>query len=259
MCSTFFSDRIYLMNDPLTKSLPKPIIAPFDGAKRDWKFLTVFILLSVVFWFVQFLYQYYYYSPQDLSLSLIRSFSLTGSTLVAFALLSSVIFKFRPRLAKYWYVRRAFGVMGFVFLSLHSRNVIEYLFEGNYLGIFFSLNPFYNPIIFGVGAITILFFMAITSFDWMVSKLTQKRWKMIHRFVYIALLFGLLHATLMNVDALMTPFGYLLIITTVLVLLGQLYWYIKISSRYNFRSTGTYIGAAIILLYISLIYYAFFR
>src|SRR3989344_5036599 len=89
-----------------------------------WWQLGGFALGAILFWVLQFLYQYYFLVGEELSLALIRSFALTGTTLIGCALFSSAIFKWFPRTAQHWRFRRYFGVSGFGFISLHVLTVL---------------------------------------------------------------------------------------------------------------------------------------
>lgn len=230
----------------------------FAGAIKNWKFLVKFLLFSLVFWLLELFYEYFGLVNHDLGSALVRSFALAGATYIGFALLSSSIFKFRPRLARYWYIRRSLGVMGFVFILFHALSVILVIYSGDLAGLVYSLNPLENPIIFGILAFPIFFVMAITSTDWAVAKLGYAHWKNIHRLVYFGYLSAVFHFLLVNPSVLKNIPGYLLLVTTFAVLAGELYWFLKIAKKNNFRSRGTLVGILIIVLYLALGYLAFF-
>src|SRR3990167_3828797 len=100
-----------------------------EGAKRDWKFIVKFTALSVLFWFLQF--QFQLMNGTDFNLSLIRSFAFSGAMFISLALITSSVFKFKPKLAVHWNIRRAFGVIGFIFIALHFFSVTTFLFKGD--------------------------------------------------------------------------------------------------------------------------------
>src|SRR3989344_6921172 len=152
----------------------------FSGARHNWKFALKFMVFSVVFWLIQFGYQFFALTPGEIENALIRSFAFSGATFFGLALLSSALFKWKPQFAKYWTIRRSLGVMGFVFTFLHVSTATQFLFQGNPANWFLSLNPFENPVIFGVIAYPIFALLALTSTDWAVFKLKTK-WKTIHR------------------------------------------------------------------------------
>lgn len=227
----------------------------FEGARKEWKFVLKFLAVSVLFWLAEFSLQYFVLVPEELVLSLVRSFAFSGATFIGLALLSSSVFKFKPKYARYWYARRSLGVTGFVFISLHSFTAVNFLFAGKQSEIFFSLNPIENPIVFGLFAYLIFFLMALTSTDWAVEKLGFKRWKALHRLVYIAFYAAVFHFATINPALLLNPAGYLLLLVTFLALAGQLYWFTRTSKKHNFSSLGTKIGVLVILLYLVTAYF----
>lgn len=224
---------------------------------RRWKKILVFALVSIIFWVIEFKLQYYWYIPGDLGLSLVRSFALTAASLIGFALFLSAIFKWFPRTAQYWRLRRYSGVAGFVFGSLHVWSVYNYIYDYDIASVYFSLNPFKNPVVFGSIAYVILFIMAATSTDWAVQKLTPRVWKNMHRLIYIAYWAIVFHISFLSADLLNNAAGYLLLTITSLALFGELYWYIRIAHKKHFRSLGALIGALIIFLYLGTAYLAY--
>lgn len=227
---------------------------PFAGARRDWKKLLVFGMLAALFWLLQFFYQYYVLVPGETTIAMLRSFALSGATLIGTALFSSAVFKWKPKYAKYWVWRRALGVTGFFFIIGHVLSVYAFLFQWNVAAVYFSFNPFENPIIFGSFAFPIFFAMAFTSFDWAVAKLTPRVWKTIHRFVYLGYISAIFHFLLVNPPLLKNPAGYLLLLITFLAVFGQLFWFFKTAAKVKFRSRGTVVGFALILLALVLMY-----
>ncbi len=216
----------------------------------SFKTLAIFTLLSLVFYGLQFVYQYWLGAPQDAITSLVRTSGFSGATYIGFALLSSSLFKFNPAYSIYWRIRRYFGVGGFIFIAIHVLAATHFFFSWDPSMIYFSLNPLVNPVVFGSMAFPLFFIMAATSSDWAVTKLTPTIWKNVHRVVYIAYLASIFHFIQMNRPALETPPGYLLLIVTALALLGQLYWFIRTVYTRGLNRLGTYVGLGIIALYI---------
>ena len=221
------------------------------------KNIIVFSLVAVLSWLLEFTYQYYRLIPGDIGLSLLRSFALTAATFIGFALFLSAIFKWFGRTARYWRFRRYSGVAGFLFASFHVWSVYHFLFQYNIGKIYFSFNPFINPIIFGSLAFPILFLMAVSSTDWAVRKLTPHVWKNLHRFVYVAYWGIVFHMSFLSADLLNNIAGYILLLITSLALFGELYWYIRIAGKKRFRSLGALVGGLIILLYLGTAYLAY--
>jgi methionine sulfoxide reductase heme-binding subunit len=91
--------------------------------------------------------------------------------------------------------RRYLGVLSFLVLVFHvflyfamesfEAQAIEQIFTKNYL-------------IFGSLAFSILLILAITSNDFSVRRLTNKVWKRLHRFIYLASLFFSIHILLIE-------------------------------------------------------------
>lgn len=228
-----------------TQKAATPLAQP-----SHWGSLFTFAALAVLFWLLEFAAQFYWLVPDELGLSLVRSFSLSGATLIGGALFSSAVFKWNPRLAVHWRLRRYLGVSGFVFAALHVFSVFHFLFDYNLAAVYFSFNPFQNPVIFGSIAFPILFVMAVTSTDWAMNTLTPKVWKFIHRFVYLAYWGVVFHMLTMNPDAIKNLPGYVLLAITSLALFGELFWFVKIAGKKKFLSVGGAVGIAIILLYL---------
>src|SRR3989344_8293117 len=241
----------------------------FEGARQNKKFVAKFILFALIFWLLQFSFQYYFAVPNEpesslfkgagnlLQTSLVRSLAFSGATFFAIALLLSSFFRWKPNYAKYWHVRRSFGVMGFVFIFFHFQSVLNFYFLGNLFALLPSINPFLNPIVFGLLAFPIFFLMFLTSTDWAFDKLGAKKWKTLHRLVYFGFMFGVFHFLLINPPILMSFPGYLLILITFSALAGELYWFIQTVLTKKSSTLATIIGILIILLYLLLGYFAF--
>lgn len=242
---------------PASSSPPSgPLL--FSGARKNWKFVLQFVVLSLLFWLLEFAYQYYSASRGSLASSLVRASALAGSTFFAFALLSSALFRWRPAWAKYGHVRRSFGVMGFAFIALHIYGVI-FLVAGGNISIFYSiLNPFVNPTLFGSLALPVFFLLAITSSDYALAKLGPGRWKTLHRTVYFGYLSSIFHFLLINPSALQNLAGYLMLFLTFLALGGEMACFIQTARKKNFQSVGTALGALVIALYLLIGYLAYF-
>ncbi len=226
-----------------------PVTSASTGPKPSrLKHIALFALGAGVFWLLHFLYNYYHLNRGDLGTSLVLSFAFAGEMLFSLALLMSAIFRWWPRTADYWRLRRYMGVSGFILISLHVFTVLKYLFQWQTSAVFYSFNPLQNPVIFGVIALPLFMVMAFSSTDWAVDKLTPTWWKRLHRVVYVAYLSSIFHFSLVNPSALKNPEGWLLIAIVALALGGQLFWFIKISAEKKFRKGGFFFGAALIIL-----------
>ncbi|MEM4261520.1 MAG: hypothetical protein QXI10_01000, partial [Candidatus Diapherotrites archaeon] len=90
----------------------------FEGAKKHWKQILLFCFISVIFWLLQFFYQKLI-EQEPIEVSLVRSFAFAGTTFIALSLLTSIVFKFSPKLAVNWPLRRNLGVVGALFVLFH--------------------------------------------------------------------------------------------------------------------------------------------
>ena len=166
-----------------------------------FKNVRFYILLFSIFLSI-FLYFYYQINPDPnypLIHNLMHNYALIAASYLYIALLiGPFCYNFKtPYNSKLIKARRAVGVSAFYFAFLH------YLigFYG-YLGGFsklFTLEPKYLlAISLSYTALLILFLMASTSFDFMIKKMTFIRWKLLHRLVYAAGIFVLIHALLIG-------------------------------------------------------------
>jgi len=193
----------------------------FEGARKNWKYVAKAILFSIVFWLAQFSYQFFFFSAGNIQLSLVRSFSFTGTTLIALALLAGPFALFFPK-RSFVVHRRTIGVIGFGYVLLHITAALNFVFGADLSKAYFSLDPFENAVVFG-GLAQILFFPVwLSSTDWAVQKLGYKNWKTVHRLVYFGFIFSIAHFSRMNVQAILSPPGLLLAAATILAIVFQL-------------------------------------
>lgn len=116
------------------------------------------------------------------------------------ALLASPLtqfFKGLPYRAQYLKARRAIGVSAFYYALLHILIAFFGQLDG-FAGLGFLDNTFIVALLLGITAFIILTAMASTSFDFMVDKLTFPKWKLLHRFVYLAAVFILIHSLIIG-------------------------------------------------------------
>ena len=212
-----------------SKAQSKPTIPKFP--KKYWDNVWIFFAFTVVFGALEFCLQYFWLSSSQLEQSLIRSCAFTGATFFALALLSSSIFKWFPRTAIHWQIRRHLAISAFVFLVIHAAFVTWFYYKFNIAQEYASLNPFENPLVFGALALPILFVMAATSTEYAMNKLTPKVWKSLHRLIYLGFILSLLHMGLINPALLNTPPGYLLVALLAITIFSQLYWFFKTISK----------------------------
>lgn len=90
--------------------------------------------------------------------------------------------------------RRALGICTFIFGFIHGTVAFLYYFSGSMQRI--SSLPLHYQLAayFAIAALFIFAVMAITSSDKIVEILGFQKWKIIHRFIYLAFLLSLLHS-----------------------------------------------------------------
>lgn len=215
--------------------------------KTYWGTMAKFSLVALAFFALEFVAQYYWLSSGDMRSSVIRSTAFTGATLLGLALFTSSLFKWVPRLAIHWRIRRYLGVASLLFVLMHATAIYQFYYNWDVASAYFSFNPFTNPIVFGSIALPILFVMAVTSTDGWMRRLTPKIWKNIHRFVYVAYMAAILHFVLINPTLLKNPVGYLLLGVTAATVFGEIFWLFKVSAQRKFKNMGFYVGLLLLL------------
>ena len=142
---------------------------------------------------------YSFQTPQ-FGLTIVRAYALVALGYLYVTLLAGPLTRVFPNFplrAKYLKARRALGVSTFLFAVLHG--YFAFFDEvGGIQGLIAS--PFYYifAILCASIVLVVLFLMAATSFDDMVKKLTFKKWKTLHRFVYLAGILILIHSALIG-------------------------------------------------------------
>lgn len=226
----------------------------FDGVRRDPGYVLKASALALLFWSLQFLYLFYVSIPGQLERSMILASSFSGATLISIALMIGPLAMLFPRL-NFIAHRRSFGVWGFTFIITHFTAAIIYYSFGpeSFLA---ELNPYNNPILFGALAVLIYVPMYLTSTDWAVAKLGFRKWKAIHRAVYLAYLFSTLHYITINPELLWNLSKALLVVATMAAYALELAAYLKYVSRKRTAGNMLY-GGALIAFGIILLYLAF--
>jgi DMSO/TMAO reductase YedYZ heme-binding membrane subunit len=90
------------------------------------------------------------------------------------------------------FARRAIGVSAAYFAFLHAA-VALWGQMGGFGGLVLLPERFMWALLFGVTALVVLLLMAATSFDKAIKFMTFRKWKWLHRFVYMACLLIILH------------------------------------------------------------------
>ena len=225
---------------------------PWYRDTKSWPFFIVFCLAALLFLALEIAYQYYVLLPGIVTISLLRGAALAGTTLISASLFSSAIFKWWPKTAIHWRIRRYLGVAGASWITLHVISAVLWQFNGNIPAVFYTFNPIENPIIYGVAAFVIYVIMMLTSTDW-AMRLLGRHWKTIHRFVYFAFASSILHFLFTAPQNLLNPAGYLLLLVTGLAVAGQLYWFMRTVAPKRFATPGTLVGFLIIVYFVSML------
>lgn len=129
-----------------------------------------------------------------------QTFAFSSLLLLYAALFASPLFAVFPKLtirAQYIHARRALGISAWYFAVLHA-SFAFFGQLGGFNGLFYLSNTYLFAIALSFTALLILSAMAVTSFDQVLKKLTHKKWKLIHRFVYLALLLIVIHALMLG-------------------------------------------------------------
>ena len=128
--------------------------------------------------------------------SLVQNYALTAITFLYLTLMASPVtrfFTFLPYRGSYLKGRRALGVSAFLFSSLHAYFAFFKVVDG-FDNLRFLPASYLLSLLLGVISLAILFLLAATASDYMVSKLSYPRWKMLHRLVYLVALLITFHA-----------------------------------------------------------------
>ncbi|MEW6035106.1 MAG: FAD-dependent oxidoreductase [Candidatus Micrarchaeota archaeon] len=170
----------------------------FEGARKNIAYVLKASALALVFWSLQFLYQFFLALPGQAERAIILASSFSGATLIAVALMLGPVAVLWPKL-NFTAHRRSFGVWGFTFIICHA--TAASLFYGLIPdALLANLNPYENPIVFGALAFSLFLPIYLTSTDWAVARLGFRNWKAVHRLVYLAFLFATLHYATINPD-----------------------------------------------------------
>ncbi|HEY8145837.1 MAG TPA: 2Fe-2S iron-sulfur cluster-binding protein [Kofleriaceae bacterium] len=104
-------------------------------------------------------------------------------------------------------VRRNLGVFGFLFIATHF---LIYFVLDRGADVVDTVGEIVKRryLWFGFGALLLMIPLALTSTDGMVSRLGPRRWKALHRLVYLAVLGGVIHFYLLVKSDTRRPFAF---------------------------------------------------
>ncbi len=230
----------------------------FDGVRKNPWYVIKASAIALAFWLVQFLYMYFSAVPGQLERAIILASSYSGATLIGLALMLGPIAVLFPKYNQVGH-RRTFGVWGFTFIISHVIWVFIY-YQFTLQSFLSNLDPFQNAIIFGALAFACYVPMYLTSTDWAVARLGFRRWKTIHRIVYLAFLFSSLHfirIVSLNANPLIWNYSKaLLMAVTAVAYALELAAYAKYMRRKRTWGNTLY-GGALIIFGILMMYLAF--
>jgi len=126
-------------------------------------------------------------------------YALLSVTYLYLALLAGPLcYTFKiPFASKYLKARRALGVSAFYYGLLHA-SISFFIQLGGFPGLGYLSNTYLIAISLSFTALLILFFMTITSVDKVIAWMKFRRWKMLHRLVYLASVLILIHALMLG-------------------------------------------------------------
>ncbi len=129
--------------------------------------------------------------------ALMRYYALTALMLLFIVLtpgLLRVYYPLFPLNGLFITARKAFGISLFFFAFLHATIGFYNNLSGNFLSIFFLAGRHQIALIFSEIAFVIFCVMAVTSINKVAGLIGHQRWKLLHRFIYVAGLLVLVHA-----------------------------------------------------------------
>lgn len=129
-------------------------------------------------------------------------FGLIAVLLIYLAVILTPLSKLvgKGRLSGLLFARRAIGVSAAYFSLLHT--VIAVTDQvGGLAGLQLLPERFKAAFLLGAIALLVLLLMAATSFDKMITFMTFRRWKLLHRFIYAAIALVVVHVWLIGTHA----------------------------------------------------------
>src|SRR5260221_13423786 len=148
-----------------------------------------------------------------------RYFALTALFLLFVVLTPGLLVSYFPRLSFnsfFVHIRRALGVSVFFFALFHAIIGFFYNLSGSISSLVFLSGQYQLALAASSTALFIFSLLALTSFDIAVKKL-GKRWKLLHRCIYVAAILSVFHAFLIG-SHFTTPTGTIPVIVNMLAL-----------------------------------------
>jgi DMSO/TMAO reductase YedYZ heme-binding membrane subunit len=132
--------------------------------------------------------------------TMMRYFAFTALFLLYVVLTPGLVLSFFPRFKYngiFIHLRRALGISVFFFAFLHGTIGFFNNLSGNISSVLFLSSRNQLALVMSGTAFCIFSLMAITSFD-IAERILGKRWKMLHRLIYVAAILVIFHAFLIG-------------------------------------------------------------
>lgn len=155
----------------------------------------------------------------------------------------------KQRMKKVEFSRRAIGVSAFYFALLHAA-VALWGQLGGFSGLAYLPQIFQWSLLGGLGALIILFIMAITSFDAVVRWMTFKKWKWLHRLVYIGGVVAVLHIWSIGTHLAYTPVQVVALIALIVLAGLELFRVTKLLNRKHLHLERLESGTVFLTLWV---------
>lgn len=163
---------------------------------RFYILLSSALLAGAVFFYVKQNIQ----GAESQTIKLTQTYGLITITYLYLTLLASPLtrfFSFLPLSKQYIFARRAIGVSVFIFAMLHS--YFAFFGElGGFEGIKFLGSNYLIAITLSTVSLIIITLLTLTASDWAIAKLSYKKWKYLHRFVYLSAFLTTIHALMLG-------------------------------------------------------------
>lgn len=136
--------------------------------------------------------------------------------LLALSLVISPLRRLWPRLSWLIKFRRLLGLFAFFYATLHMLTYVA-LYAGFNIATIETDVTQRRFIIAGVVAYLLLLPLALTSTNWAIRKLGGKRWNLLHKLVYVAVISGVIHYWWQVKTGVLTPLAMTIVVAVLLL------------------------------------------
>ncbi len=120
-------------------------------------------------------------------------------------------------------LRKTLGLFAFFYATLHLATYVA-LYAGFDVNAMAADIAKRRYITIGVAAWLLLLPLAATSTNWAIRKMGGKRWKRLHKLVYVAAVFGVIHYWWQVKSGVLTPIGITVVLAVLLLARPVLDW-----------------------------------